>query len=110
MINKAIEKMTMECEQNKDKAYYNALVYIEEHYTRAMNERIAEKLLAEDKDLTGAYRKLEGFAKAGHLTCITDEEGFGICDEYYGITQEDYSFKSRASAPAEDMDDILDLI
>ena len=112
MKQKAIEKLTRECEANTSKPIYNALVYIEEHYTNVMNEKIAEKILQEDKNLMGAYRKIESFAKAGHLYCVTDEEGFSITDNYFGIVPEDYSSAKLTKVQKNDSDefDILDLL
>lgn len=115
MINKAIEKMTMECEKYTGEWFYGPMVYLEEHYTANMTERIAEKILNDDKSLHEAFLEIKKAAernRVGNSKCVafSPVEGTAITDEYFGITQEDYSFKSRTPAAKDDMDDILDLM
>lgn len=83
MINKAIAKITEECQ---DKDY---LIPFEEYLTSiCTTDKIAEKILDEKKTLQGAFDKMKGIAKTRqHSGCayIPPEEGFEIIREYFGI-------------------------
>ena len=88
MIDKAIAKITDEMMKSKNPA----IRAIEEHLTNlCTNNEVAEKILDKDKSLKGAYNKMKEEAKklAGGSSeiCISDEDGFRIVDEYFGINQ-----------------------
>lgn len=101
MIDKAIAKITDEMMKSDNPA----IRHIEEHLTAlCTNETVAGKILAESKTLKGAYNAMKEEARrlaggSGEI-CISDEEGFRIVDEYFGI--------SAAAAPAKI--DIMDLL
>lgn len=105
MKKKAIEKMSLECENAKDKGYYSALVAIEEHYSELLekDEAVAQCLLDPAKTLVGAYKRMESYVKSHQTNCISDAEGFEIMDKYFGINS------VKHSEPA-DIIDIMDLL
>lgn len=87
MIDKAIAKITDEMMKSNNPA----IRHIEEHLTAlCTNEGIAGKILAEGKTLKGAYNAMKEEARrmaggSGEI-CISDEDGFRIVDEYFGIS------------------------
>jgi len=87
MINKAIAKITEEC-QGKD-----YLIPFEEYLTSiCTTDKIAEKILDKKKTLQGAFDEMKGIAKErqhGGCAYIPPEEGFGIIREYFGIDLEE---------------------
>ena len=88
MINKAIAKITDEMMKSNNPA----IRAIEEHLTNlCTSNEVAEKILVEGKTLNGAYNKMKEearrFAGGRHEICISDQEGFRIVDEYFGINQ-----------------------
>lgn len=101
LTNKAIEKITKECE-NKD-----YLIPFEEYLTSiCTSDNVAERILEEKKTLQGAFDKMKEIARKrqhGGCACIPPEEGFSIIREYYDI---DLS----KSAPGEKVIDIMDLL
>lgn len=102
MIDKAIAKITDEMMKSNNPA----IRHIEEHLTAiCTNEEVAEKILAEGKTLQGAYNAMKNEARrmsggSGEI-CISDEDGFRIADEYFGIS-------ANKDAPAKI--DIMDLL
>ena len=86
MIDKAIAKITDEMMKSENPA----IRHIEEHLTNlCTGEAVAEKILAPEKTLKGAYEAMKKEARkmagdSGEI-CISDEEGFRIVDEYFGI-------------------------
>lgn len=96
MINEAIKKITDEAE---NKAH---LIPLEEHLTNICNEKIAGKILQEDKHLADAFKTIRTHAKSkaqGGVAVLTDEEVYSLLEKYYGITEEDKT--AQASAPDE---------
>ena len=83
VINKAISKITAECE-NKD-----YLIPFEEYLTSiCTTDIIAEKILQENKTLQACFDTMKGIAKkraVGGAAYIPPEEGFQIIRDYYGI-------------------------
>lgn len=68
------------------------IIAIEEYLTNICNDKIAEKLMAEGKTLIGAFEFMRDKAKEiaeNGCACLTDEEGFRIVEEYYGISEDD---------------------
>lgn len=104
MINKAIAKITEEC-QGKD-----YLIPFEEYLTSiCTTDKIAEKILDKKKTLQGAFDKMKETAekrmvKKGNvgIGCIPPEEGFKIIREYFGI-----DLKEKAEANIIDITEFL---
>ena len=104
MINKAIAKITEEC-QGKD-----YLIPFEEYLTSiCTTDKIAEKILDKKKTLQGAFDKMKETAekhmvKKGNvgIGCIPPEEGFEIIREYFGI-----DLKEKAEANIIDITEFL---
>lgn len=96
MINEAIKKITRETENKKH------LIALEEHLTSICNEKIAPKILREDKHIAEAFKRIREYARSkaeGNVAVLEDEEVYKILEEYYGITEEDKT--TQASAPDE---------
>ena len=95
-IEKAIAHITKEMMKNQNNL---TIVRIEEHLTNlCTNDNIAEKLLKDDKSLKGAVDAMMKKARnrtTGSCACLTDEEGFSIVEEYYGITDTDKTFSKK---------------
>lgn len=100
--DQAIAKITEECE-GKD-----YLIPFEEYLTSICTvDNIAEKILAEDKTLTGCCSKMQSIAKkraVNGFAFIPQEEGYAVIRDYYGITEAD---KSRTGAGVIDIIDYL---
>lgn len=102
MINEAIKKITEEAMSNGSPAFRA----IEEHLTSICNTNaVAEKILSEGKTIKGAYEAMKSeakkMAKGKSEVCISDEEGFRIVDEYFGIST------TKTDAPVIDVLDLL---
>lgn len=86
MIDKAIEKITNEM-MKLDTPFARA---IEEYLTGiCTSEAVAEKILAEGKSLQGALGAIKETARKnqkGGVGVVSDEEGYRIVREYFGIT------------------------
>lgn len=96
MINEAIKKITRETENKKH------LIALEEHLTSICNEKIAPKILREDKHIAEAFKRIREYARSkaqGGVAVLTDEEVYNLLEKYYGITEEDKT--TQASAPDE---------
>lgn len=104
MIDKAIAKITEEMMKTDDPA----IRAIEEHLTeRCTNTAVAEKLLDPEKTLKGALDAMRAEAKkraVDGVGVISDEEGFRIVEEYFGISE------IRETKHEQDNINILDLI
>ena len=95
-IEKAIAHITEQMMKDQKNL---SLVRIEEYLTNlCTNEGIAEKLLNKTKTLQGAIDAMMKEARnrtTGSCACLTDEEGFSIVEEYYGITDADKTFSKK---------------
>lgn len=100
MKDKAIAKITQECEEN------DYLIPLEEYLTSiCTTEKIAEKILNPDKTLKGAFEEMKKIARGRQkngVAYIPPEEGFGIIKKYFGIELEEKHNK--------EIIDILDFI
>lgn len=87
MKDKAIAKITEEAMKIDDPMAFA----IEEHLTeRCTSNAVAQKLLAEDKNLKAAYDLIWSEAKKrrkGNCAYIPPEEVFAMVDRYYGLDQ-----------------------
>lgn len=87
MINEAIKKITDEAMAIGDEL----AVMMEEHLTeRCTNERVAEKLLAEDKTLKDVHTKIWTEAekrRKSNSAFIADREIYEELDRYYGLSE-----------------------
>ena len=93
LTNRAIARITEECQK---KEY---LIPFEEYLTSIMNDKVAEKVLKEEKTLQGCFDEMEKAAKKHMIrngnvgpvfppiysAYIPPEEGFSIIRSYYGI-------------------------
>ena len=88
-IDEAIAKITDEAMAADDPA----VLRIEEYLTEiCTSDQVADKLLKEGKTIKGALEAMCGVAKKkqkNQVACLTDEEGFQIVEEYFGITAAD---------------------
>lgn len=94
---KAIEKIDAEIEKNKGNRAYEVIGEYLINLVTAHPE-VSEKLMDEKKSLVGAYKEMKSKArKKAYKGCavLTDEEGFEIVCDYYGI---DYQPRSGLSA------------
>lgn len=102
MIDKAIKKITKEMMGSNNPA----MRHIEEHLTGiCTNEAVAQKILSNEKTLKGAYEAMKAEARRmaggnGEI-CISDEDGFRIVDQYFGINS------IKTSPPKIDVMDLL---
>lgn len=97
-IEEAIKKMSIECEKSPE------LVPLEEYLTGiCTTDEIAEKILEDGKTLQGAMNKIREKAQkmaTRGIGVVSDEEGFAITREYFGIV---------LGAPKKPKKDIIDL-
>jgi len=113
MINKAIAKITDEMM----KLNHPFVNFIEEHLTSiCTNEKVAEKLLNENRTLKEFLEKQESDMKkiaqksgTGHQSAgMSDTDFYARAEEYYGITEEDKQTKRTAvKSNVIDMSDFL---
>jgi len=87
MLNKAIEKIKAEIEQNKNNSNIQVVgeFLLEE---LALNNEVSEKVLIEGKTIKGGIEEMKKVAKAKAVDgcgMVSDQEGFGIVLTYYGI-------------------------
>lgn len=82
-IDEAIAKITKECKDNKH------LIPFEEYLTSiCKTDKIADKILAEDRSLQGCFEKMKFIAQGravNQAAYIPPEEGFEIIRKYYDI-------------------------
>lgn len=94
-MEKAIEKLKNEMDQDKDNAFLQAVGnYLIEYVNR--NPDKAQTFLAEDKTIAGSLQKMkESARKQAKNGCavLTDEEAYKVVLKYFGI-------ESLNSAPA----------
>lgn len=104
LTDKAKEKLAKEA---SEKEY---LIPFEEYLTEiCTTDRIAEKILAEDKSLEKCFAKMKGIAskkRTGNFAYIPPEEGYKIIREYYGIDDAE----SKAEEVKTEAIDIMDLL
>ena len=87
-------------------------VFIEEYLTSICTDKVADKLLAEDKRLKAFCRKCESEAmdrarKQGNgfqINGLPDQEYMDMVEAYYGITADD---KTRTAGNVIDIMDLL---
>lgn len=102
-IDLAIKKLTEECQGN------DYLVPFEECMTSiCTTEAVAEKILQEDKTLTGAYETMRDIAKGRQkngCAYIPPDEGLSILKKYFGIRESD----THSVIKAESTDGMIDI-
>lgn len=99
LTNRAIAKLTGECEKKEH------LIPFEEYLTGIMTDKVAEKVLKEQKSLQGAFNKMKEVARTrakNGCACIPPDEGYQIIRDYYGI--------DKTERKAESVIDITDLL
>ena len=113
MLNKAIEKIKSEVENNK-KQYIKLIGdFIIDHLTK--NPSDAEKVLNEDKTLVKAFNKVrEAASKVQVNGCgiVSDADGFKIVLEYYEISGEPTNFnplQDKDNQVSEQKDNVIKL-
>lgn len=108
MKDKAIAKITDEATKINSPVAFA----IEEHLTElCTTNAVAEKLLAEDKTLKGAYDLVWKEAKRrakDRCAYIPPEEVWDIVEKYYGI--DNAGTKKKPKKAEADMVDVLDLL
>ena len=88
MLDKARSKIKAEMEHNSNSTYIKVvgnflLQHLEAH------PDAAEKILVEDKTITKSLaemRKVAEKQKNGNVAVLTDQEGFAVVLQYFGIT------------------------
>ena len=60
---------------------------------------VEDKVLQESKTLKGAMAAMTSYARNANSSCITDEEGFKVVCDYFGIAQ--------AKSITSDVDDLF---
>jgi len=87
MQAQAIEKIKTEMEQNANNSYIQAVgSMLLQHLN--VNPSAAERILAEGKTITGSFAEMRKEAekkKVGNCAVLTDQEGFAIVLQYFGI-------------------------
>ncbi|SNR85621.1 hypothetical protein SAMN05446037_100139 [Anaerovirgula multivorans] len=90
MLEKAIEKIRSEVNQNSNNSYNQVIgELLLKHLNK--NPEAAEKILAEGKTIAkslDAMKKVAGKKKTGNFAMLTLEEGFKAVLDYYGIKAE----------------------
>lgn len=88
MLDKAVEKIKSEMNQNKGNSYIQVVGgFLLQHLHE--NPEVAEKILVEGKTLGKSLDKMRETAekkKVGNCAVLTDQEGFEIVLKYFGIT------------------------
>lgn len=106
----AAEKLRNEMEQNKNHKYVQVVGNFLLGYL-AKNSGAAEQILAEGKTIKGSLEEMKKEARksqADNVGVLTDEEGFAVVLQYYGITGAPGNVPAPATAPASDFDVKLD--
>lgn len=107
--NEAIAKITAEAMEINN----NFAIFIEEHLTSiCTTDKVADKLMAEDKKLEDFCKRCESEArerarKQGsgvRINGLPDQEYKDMVEAYYSITQDD---KSKAAGNVIDITDLL---
>ena len=99
MLNEAITKLETEMGEKQENTYIqyvgNYMVdYLKNHPDHA------EKILVEDKTLSGSMKHMEGVArkkKGRGAVVLTDAEGFKAVLDYYGIEEKEVPEPAPAS-------------
>lgn len=90
MLDKAIEKIKSEMDQNKGNQYIQVVGdFLLQHLQD--NPEVAEKIMTEGKTVAKSLdemRKAAEKKKVGNCAVLTDREGFEIVFKYFGITSE----------------------
>lgn len=90
MLDKAIEKIKKEMDQNKGNSYIQVVGEFLLQQLDA-NPGIAENISADDKTIAkslDAMRKVAAGEKTGNYAVLTPQEGFEIVLKYFDITAE----------------------
>ena len=88
MLDKAVSKIKSEMEQNSKSAYIKVVGNFLLQHLEAHPES-SEKILVEDKTIANSLaemRKVAAKQKDGNVAVLTDQEGFSVVLQYYGIT------------------------
>ena len=98
--DKAIAHITEQMMSNaKDGKPAPHIQAIEEMLTDiCTTDAVAEKLLAEGKNIQGAFLAMEGFARKNqqdNRCCVPPWQAMKIIEDYYGITEEDKSSRKK---------------
>jgi hypothetical protein len=87
MLAKAIEKLKAEIDGNKNNPYVQVVgEFLLQHLQE--NPSNAEKIFQEDKTIGKSLSEMEKAAKkkkVGNCAVLTDQEGFKVVLEYFGI-------------------------
>ena len=87
MIEKAIEKIQSEIDENKNNPYVHVVGgFLINHLDKSPQD--AEKIMAQDKTLIKSLDEMRNAAskkKVGNCAVLTDQEAFSIVFKYYGI-------------------------
>lgn len=108
MIEKAIEKIKEEIEENKNS--YTEIIgnYVIQHIE--INQQATEAIINEEKTLAGSLEQMRKEAlkvKQGDIAIRTDEQAFKIIRDYFGfenVQQNIYSSAEPKEAKATDDD------
>ena len=102
-FEKAMDKLRDEMARHHE---HGALCMIGEHLTELLQREPsrAGKILQDGKTLMGAYKELESYARQqakGKNGCVvlSDQQGFGIAEKYFGLENEAPEEKAEAIAP-----------
>lgn len=102
MLQKAIEKVKSEMDQNKNNPYIQAVGDFLLQYLNT-NPRDAEKVINSEKAIEkslGEMRKAAEKKKVGNYAVLTGQEGFDIVLKYFGIEGYGTSYISTPASGA----------
>lgn len=87
MFDKAIDKIRDEMAANADSSYIQYVGgFLTDHLQRHPEDATA--ILAEGKTIDGSMKEMEKYArdhKSGNCAVVSDQDGFRIVMEYFGI-------------------------
>lgn len=87
MLDKAIIKLKAEMDQNKTNSYIQVVGDFIIQYVKE-NQEVAEKILVEEKTILKSLNEMKKAAekkKVGNCAVLSDQEGFKIVLQYFGI-------------------------
>lgn len=95
MLEKAIEKIKSEMEKAKDDLYISVIGEFLLQYINS-NPEASDKILAKDKSIEKSLDEMKNIAKkkvSKGVAMLTDQEGFTIVLQYFGIIDKPKSSK-----------------